>query len=218
MASMPPCSHWTAPKFNPNQPWELRRYFSELDLLFDTCNITNSDIKKQQACQYLDIDSADLWESIPQFGTSTSYKDFRNTIYKFYPSSDDEHRWSVADMETLIFEQLHRGVFDLNDLGSYHQSFFTITHYLCLKNCISDAEQSKAFLRGFQSSVLARIEHRLELKFPDHYPDDPYPLTDVHNAAKFVLAGTNTSSIGISHSTSPPNSISTTPKSLYSPT
>jgi hypothetical protein len=142
-----------------------------------------------------------------------SYEDFRTAIYKFYPGSDNECRWSVADMETLVFEQLCTGVFDLNDLGSYYRSFFTITHYLRSKNRISDAEQSRAFLHGFQSSVLAQIERRLKLKFPDHYPDDPYPLTDVHDAAKFVLAGTNTSSIGISHSISHSASVSNTSKS-----
>jgi hypothetical protein len=86
-------------------------------------------------------------------------------------------------------------------------------HYLHSKNRILDAEQSRAFLRGFQSSVLAQIEHCLELKFPNHYPNDPYPLTDVRDAAKFVLAGTNTLSIGISHSTSHSASVSNTSKS-----
>jgi hypothetical protein len=41
------------------------------------------------------------------------------------------------------------------------------------------------------------ITQQLELKFPNHYPDDPYPLEDIHTAAKFVLASSHTS-----HSTS----------------
>jgi hypothetical protein len=27
------------------------------------------------------------------------------------------------------------------------------------------------------------------IKFPDHYPDNPYPLSDINDAAKFVLYG-----------------------------
>jgi hypothetical protein len=46
-----------------------------------------------------------------------------------------------------------------------------------------------------------QIARRLKLKFPDHYPDNSYPLNDIHEAAKFVLAGSNTS-----HLTSPQSS------------
>jgi hypothetical protein len=31
------------------------------------------------------------------------------------------------------------------------------------------------------------------VKFPDHYPDDPYPLSDIYDAAKFVLHGSTPS-------------------------
>jgi hypothetical protein len=37
------------------------------------------------------------------------------------------------------------------------------------------------------------IEQHLELKLLDHYPDDPYNLKEIHEAAKFVLAGSTTS-------------------------
>jgi hypothetical protein len=37
------------------------------------------------------------------------------------------------------------------------------------------------------------IKNRLAIKFPDHYPDDPYPLSDIYEAAKFVLHGSTPS-------------------------
>ncbi|KAI8973170.1 hypothetical protein BD414DRAFT_510245 [Trametes punicea] len=42
------------------------------------------------------------------------------------------------------------------------------------------------------SPLGAQVLQRLQLKLPDHYPEDPYKLEDVYNAAKFVLHSTVT--------------------------
>jgi hypothetical protein len=60
-----------------------------------------------------------------------------------------------------------------------------------MKNSISEAKQSRAFVQGFQSGLWTWIEHRLELKLLDHYPDDPYSLEEIHEAMKFVLTGSS---------------------------
>jgi hypothetical protein len=100
-------------------------------------------------------------------------------------------------MDKLIREQLQVGIFNVNNLGLYFRAFYNITKFLHTKNRILEAKQSRAFVQGFQPGLWTRITRRLELKFPNHYPDDPYPLDDIHEAAKFMLAGSNTS-----HSTS----------------
>jgi hypothetical protein len=96
-------------------------------------------------------------------------------------------------MDKVVGKQLRIGIFDVNNLGMYYQSFFNITHFLRTKNRISEAEQSRAFVHGFQPALWTCITRHLELKHPDHYPNDPYPLDDMHEAARFVLAGTSTS-------------------------
>jgi hypothetical protein len=58
--TMPPRGHSSAPKFNPDIPWELQRYFKELEMLFATAQIVNNEEKKKHACQYVNIDTADL--------------------------------------------------------------------------------------------------------------------------------------------------------------
>jgi hypothetical protein len=193
ITTMPACSHSTAPKFDPTQPCELRRYFDELDMLFATCGITDSDQMKRHACRYLDIDSAELWESVPKFATGVSFNNFRTAIHKLYPGSENDRKWSISDMDKLIGEQLRVSIFNASDLGMYYRSFYNITQFLRTKNRISDAEQSRAFIRGFQPGLWTRIECRLELKLLDHYPDDPYNLEEIHEAAKFMLAGSTTS-------------------------
>jgi hypothetical protein len=190
---MPACGHLTAPKFDPTQPRELRRYFNELDMLFTACSITDSDQMKRHACRYLDIDLAKLWESVPEFATGVSFNNFRTAIHKLYPSSENNHKWLISDMDKLVSEQLHISIFDASDLGMYYRSFYNITQFLCMKNRILEAEQSRAFVRGFQPGLWTRIEQRLKLKLPDHYPNDPYNLEEIHKAAKFVLASSSTS-------------------------
>jgi hypothetical protein len=86
------CGHLTAPKFDPTQPRELRRYFDELDMLFTACSITDSDQMKRHACRYLNIDSAELWESVPEFATGISFNTFRTAIHKLYPGSENDRK------------------------------------------------------------------------------------------------------------------------------
>ena len=188
--TMPARGHSTAPKFDPTQPRELRRYFAELEMLFAACSIIDDELKKKNACRYVDIDTSELWESLPEYAAGISFEDFRKAVHKLYPGSEDDRKWSISDMDKLVGEQLCVGIFDASDLGVYFRSFYNITKFLLSKNRISEAEQSRAFVRGFQPGLWVRIARRLELKFPDHYPDDAYPLDDIHDAAKFVLAGT----------------------------
>jgi hypothetical protein len=65
---------------------------------------------------------------------------------------------------------------------------------LLTKNRISEAEQSRAFIRGFQPDLWHRISCRLENKLPDHDPDNFYSLVEINEAAKHVLHGTSQNS------------------------
>jgi hypothetical protein len=116
-------------------------------------------------------------------------------------------------MDKLVREQLWMGILDVSDLGNYYQVFYTITQFLLTKNHISEAEQSRAFIRGFQPDLWRRISHRLEIKLPDHDPDDFYPLFEINEAAKHVLHGTSQNSFLQNSVTSP--APPTQPASLY---
>jgi len=93
-------------------------------------------------------------------------------------------------MDKLVGERSRLGVLLLGDLGEYHRQFLAITTFLIGKTRLSTAEQSRAFARGFQAELWSRISQRLQLKLPDHFPDDPYPLEAIHEAAQYVLHGT----------------------------
>ena len=93
-------------------------------------------------------------------------------------------------MDKLVGETSRVGILSLADLGRYHREFMAITTFLITKNRILPAEQSRAFARGFPPELWNRVAHRLQLKLPDHFPDDPYTLEEIHDAACFVLHGT----------------------------
>jgi hypothetical protein len=186
---MPPRGHGSTPKFTPDVPRELQRYFKELELLFGPAQVVDDTEKKKHTCRYIDIDTADLWEAIPEFDGTKTFDKFKSAIFKLYPSSESERKWTIADMDKLVVEQLRVGILDVSDLGNYYQVFYTITQFLLTKNPISEAEQSRAFTRGFQPDLWCRISRRLEIKLPNHDPDDFYPLFEINETAKHVLHG-----------------------------
>jgi hypothetical protein len=109
--------HTTAPKFSPDQPRELRRYFEELEVLFGSCNITAEPEMKKHTCRYLDIDTSDFWQSILEYGVMT-YAVWKTAIYKLYPGSDNQHQWTLTDMDKLVGERTRLGIQSVDELAS----------------------------------------------------------------------------------------------------
>src|SRR5271154_2672466 len=108
--TMPTCGHSSTPKFTADQPRELQCYFQELEILLDSARIVNPQIMKKHACRYLDIDSAELWELIAEYAAPLTFVEFKRAIFKLYPGSEDECKWTINDMDKLIGEQLQVGI------------------------------------------------------------------------------------------------------------
>ena len=78
-----------------------------------------------------------------------------------------------------------------------------MTTFLIAKNRISAAEQSRAFARGFPQKLWTKVAHRLQLKFPNHFPDNLYTLEQIHNAVWFILHGTASLSLALDDTRTP---------------
>ena len=90
---------------------------------------------KKHAVRFVNCDTAELWEILPEFANATkSYQEFVDAVYKLYPGSDSERRWSIVDMDKLVGETLRVGILSLADLGRYHREFIAITTFLIAKN------------------------------------------------------------------------------------
>ena len=100
-------------------------------------------------------------------------------------------------MDKLVRETSRVGILSLADLGKYHREFIAITTFLIMKSCISTTEQSCTFTCGFPPELWGQVCHCLQLKFPDHFPDNPYTLDEIHDAVQFVLHSTMSFSLAL---------------------
>jgi hypothetical protein len=48
--------------------------------------------KKKHACRYVNINTVDLWEAIPEFNIPRTFDEFKSAIFKLYPSSESKHK------------------------------------------------------------------------------------------------------------------------------
>jgi hypothetical protein len=59
---------------------------------------------------------ADLWEAISEFDGTKTFSKFKSTIFKLYLSSESKCKWTIADMDKLVGEQLCIGILDVSDI------------------------------------------------------------------------------------------------------
>ena len=193
---MPACGDCGSPQFDPEKPHELRHFFEDLKFHFVRSQVVDEEEMKQHALRFIDCDTAELWEILPKFtDVATSYQKFVDVMYKLYLGSDAKRRWSIGDMEKLVGEASRVGISSLTDLGKYHREFIAMTTFLIAKNRISTAEQSQAFAHGFPQKLWMKVAHQLQLKFPNHFPDDPYTLEQIHDTTWFILHSTTSLSL-----------------------
>ena len=189
--NMPSRNHRTAPAFNPYEPRTLFRYFEDLGTLFTQCGVADAAEQKRYACTYIPVNEEDVWTAIPQYSNvASTFDEFKEAIFELYPSCSKDRRYTIDDLDRLTGAQQRLGIQSLEELSTYYRQFYAISSFLISKNRLSKGEQSRSFRRGLSDALWARISARLQLKFPDHSPDDFYPLNDIIAAGKFVLHGT----------------------------
>ena len=82
----------------------------------------------------------------PQYQEPHTYGAFETAVFLLYPGPEEDNKWSIADMDKLIGEQLCLGILNTTDLGVYYRSFYAITQFLKTQGCLSNHKQSRAFL------------------------------------------------------------------------
>ena len=93
------------PQFGAKQPRELHHYFSDLDHCFGRAQIADDAEKKKHACRFIDVDTSKLWESLTEFNNiAKTYVNFCQAVYTLYPGSEEECKWSVANVDKLVGE------------------------------------------------------------------------------------------------------------------
>ena len=191
LANMPGRSERSAPSFDDSQPEELERYFADLELLLDRHIVTDNQDRKQAALKYLKYRTESLWKTAEAWADVTkTYDDFKAEIAKLYPGSSSDRTYTMGDLDMVIGQYARIGIQSSTDLGEYYRRFILISRYLISKNRLSTQEQSRTFFRGLQPHLEVKVRQRLQQKLIDHFPDDPYPITDIYEAVSYVLMGT----------------------------
>src|SRR6266704_6856993 len=112
---MPPLNHLSAPRFNSAKPQELPIYFSELELLFDSAQIFADQEKKENAQDYLQYEDFELWGTLPEFQSPTTYEEFKAAVLRLYPGVNTDCQYCLGDINHLISDCLRVRVQSLED-------------------------------------------------------------------------------------------------------
>lgn len=153
----------------------------------DAANVATDQERKVLACRYVDFDDAQLWSILTQYAATSTYAQFKTAVLALYPGATDERSYSQLDVDTIIGERLRLGIHTREELAAYHRQFLRVTQYLISKGRYTANEQGKGFAQGLGTDLWGKVSQRLQLKLPDHYPDDPYALDAIMEAANFVM-------------------------------
>ncbi|KAG5641420.1 hypothetical protein DXG03_005254 [Asterophora parasitica] len=185
--TMPGRNSHNAPIFDGKTIRELGRYFSDLELLFADCGITDKVEQKAYGCRYLNFDNHTLWRSVDRYATD-SYAAWKAKFFKLHPGSKENARFSQVDLVNLLTAARSTVIRSLAELGEFHHTFLNITNFLISKGILADMECNKEFRSVFLPPVWREIQNRLNIVKPDHTPSTPYSVVEIRAAAAFHFA------------------------------
>lgn len=111
LVPMPAHGDRTMLQFNATKTRELHRFFDNLQYILNHVQVTSQNEMKCHAVRYMDINTSKLWETLVEFTDPTkTFAEFKTTLQDLYPGSQEEHKWTVADMDQLIGEWLCLGI------------------------------------------------------------------------------------------------------------
>jgi hypothetical protein len=205
---MPGRGERSAPTFDQTKPRELYRFFDELERLFERNSITNATEMKKDACRYVDYTVERIWKTFPEFSSGTSsFADFKAAILVHYPDAEGDFVYSVIDLDAIISKTLAAGISTTDALQAFHLEFMTISTWLVDKELMGEIEQRRAYITAFNPHLSENIRTRLRMLFMKQHPNKPHKITDVYEAAHYVLQD---------GSIVPQSSYSGAPRSSYS--
>ncbi|KAF7359866.1 hypothetical protein MVEN_00712100 [Mycena venus] len=203
---MPACGDRNAPQFDSTKPHELRRYFTDLEFLMTRATVTVGTEMKKHATQFLSVEDQEIWEALPSFADATkTFAQFKADILKLYAGNDEDRRFELSDLDSLVGQYSRVRILSLDDLKTFYRQFLRITTYLLDKKHLSESEQSRSFLCAMQPpSLTAEIHLHLKIKNPNLHPADPRPVADLYEAAEYALAGSGGTLALDIHNSAPP--------------
>ena len=186
---MPLSNARDAPRFS-SEPAGFDSFFEDVEELGKRATLDNAD-KIKWALRYAPTES-ESWKQVDGYvnppADGLTFAEFKRQVRATYPQLNDDRRYTIHDLNSLIRRTQEYQDMSRTDLGNYSRRFDIFTGYLIRKDRLSVREQSSFYLQGFPQPVRVKIVDRLKVKCPDTHPSDGYKLKDIQAAADFVLS------------------------------
>ena len=129
-----------------------------------------------------------LWKAEDVSGDpARSYEDFIAETIALYPEAIAARHPTSAALERLVADRARTPIRSQEEFREYYRIFLVISRFLISKNRSDIWEQLRALLASFEPILARAVRFRLDVKFPDHHPLDPYKTEDIHDAAQYAL-------------------------------
>jgi hypothetical protein len=181
---MPFCGTDHAPKFD-GTPDMLGKFIDAYEECADRAGLQGLNTIKG-IIKYLERNDWELWAGLPE-AQASNYNAFMKEIKVMYLGWDGKRQYAPADLQALVHEYAQKPMFSGQELSAYLRAFRKIMQPLLNEDRIGKVERDCLFMEGIPSEAQVPIQMRLMIKHSDHYPQDPYPYTQVYDAGQFVL-------------------------------
>ena len=185
--AMPILGSRKAPIFD-GKPESLRRYFANVEHLFRRSEPLSDVEQKDYVVYYLGDGEWDTWRSLPEFSDhSSSFMDFKAAVLALYPTSRLEYKFSLQHLEQVVSEQAQTPMHNVEDYAAYYRAFFPVSAHLTERGQLCAPQEADMFVSALPCKLQIAIQKRLIIKYVDQHPEDPWTLSQIHEAALYAL-------------------------------
>ncbi|OBZ73593.1 hypothetical protein A0H81_06084 [Grifola frondosa] len=110
-------------------------------------------------------------------------------VKAFYPTADANRKYTLQDLDLLIGERSRLGISTQRIWETITGSFSRSQSSFVVDRGFRQVK-SRGLYKPFTPTLWQSVHSRLQLKYPDHNPDDFWPLRHILDAAHYVLHGT----------------------------
>lgn len=185
--SLPIRGQSSAPKFD-GEPRQLTRYFQDLEAVFQAHAVNAVAERVRLAKHYAELSEEETFNSIDP-AQLTDWDNFKTAVIKEYPGADDDRRYALSDLESVVAKWGAKDFEDRDQVGEYYREFNRVAHFLIDKGRLSSQQRDKMFPNAFTGDLRQRLDARLQILHPNVHPDDGYAIAQTRDAAVFLVGG-----------------------------
>ena len=166
---------------------EFGNFFDNVSELIDRAGLKDPD-KITWAVRYAGSE-AESWKQLPCMVSKDpkTFATFREQVTSLYPTLNEDHRYTNADLTRLVDFTRMNGEMTRDDLGIYLRKFQAISGFLIAKERLYPRDRNLQCLRGFPGPMKKVMQRHLDVQKPQTRPSDGYEVRDIQKAADWFF-------------------------------